>query len=73
VAIVLAQGDRIDLAREQVRRCLAAVDEEKLRSLTTGSLYNFEVLIGALELPIADPRLRQLAVEQLPPGLRSRL
>ena len=63
----------VSLAREQVRRCLAELNEKKLRSLTAGLLYNFQVLAHALELPIADPKLRQLAQELLPAELSSRL
>ena len=72
-AIVLAQGEQIELARDQLRRCLAELNEKRLRSLTAGLLYNLQVLSRALELPIADPRLRQLAVDLLPPELSSRL
>ena len=73
LAMVLAQGDRIDQAREQVRRCLTELNEKRLRSLDTGLLYNLQVLSRAFKLPIADPELRELAVELLPAELRSRL
>jgi hypothetical protein len=36
-------------------------------------LYNLQVLSHALELPIADPTVRQLALDLLPVELRSRL
>ena len=73
VAIVLAQGEQIDLAREQVRRCLAELNENRLRALTAGLLYNLQVLCHAFDYPIADPKLRQLALELLPVELSSRL
>jgi hypothetical protein len=70
---VLAQGAQIEPAREQLRRCLTELDEKRLRFLTAGSLYNLQVLSRALELPIADPRLRKLAVALLPAELSGRL
>lgn len=73
LAVVLARGKQVDLAREQVRRCLAEVDEAKLRWLTTGSLYRLQVLCKAFDLAIADQRLRELALDLLPGDLRGRL
>ena len=73
LAVVLAQEDQISPAREQVRRCLTELNEKKLRSLSTGMLYKLQVLSRAFELPIADPRLRQLAADLLPAELRGRL
>jgi hypothetical protein len=73
LAIVLARGERIDLAREQVRRCLADVNEARLRSLTTGSLYSLQVLGRAFGLGMADQRLNKLALDLLPDDLRSHL
>jgi hypothetical protein len=73
LAIILAQADRLDLAREQVRRCLAEVDEEKLRSLSTGSLYQLQVLNKAFDLGISKQPLSQLALDLLPADLRSQL
>jgi uncharacterized membrane protein YhaH (DUF805 family) len=73
LAIVLALGERNDLAREQVRRCLEKIDEARLRSLTTASLFRLQVLAKAYELKISDPRLRELAGKLLPVELRARL
>jgi hypothetical protein len=73
LAVVLARAKQSEPAREQVRRCLAEVDEAKLRSLTTGSLYRLLVLGKAFGLTIADQRLHDLALELLPSDLRSRL
>ena len=73
LAIVLAQGERNDLAREQVRRCLEKLDERRIRSLTTASLYRLQVLGKAYGLPIADPHLQELAGRLLPAELRRRL
>ena len=73
LAVVLMRGKQADLAREQIRRCLAEVDEARLHSLTTGSLYRLQVLGKAFGLAIADQRLRRLALDLLPSDLRSRL
>jgi hypothetical protein len=73
LAVVLARGKHADLAREQVRRCLADADESKVRSLSTLSLYRLLVLAKAFDLQISDPRLRDLARELLPDDLRIRL
>jgi hypothetical protein len=72
LAVVLAQGQHLDRARDQLRKCLAEVNEEKLRSLTTGSLYHFEVLERVLGMEISDPALRQLALNLLPPEMAKR-
>ena len=73
LAVLLARGKYTELAREQVRRCLAEADEAGLRSLPTGSLYRLQVLGKAFGLGISDPRLRDLARELLPAELRGRL
>jgi len=73
LAIVLALGQRNDLAREQIRRCIEKLDEDRLRSLSTGSLYRLQVLAKAFELPITDPVLRESALGLLPAELRARL
>ena len=73
LAVVLAQGQQLDLSRMEVMHCLSDVDEAKLRSLTSGSLYQLHVLDRAFQLGIEDPRLRQLAHDLLPPELIDRL
>lgn len=73
LAIALAQARRFDLAREQLQQCVAKATEDRLRFLTTASLYRFELLckINRLELP--DPALASLARQLLPPEFRSRI
>jgi hypothetical protein len=73
LAVVLARSKQMDLAKVQVQRCLADVDEAKLRSLSTGALYRLQVLGKAFGLTITDPVLRELARDMLPDDLRSRL
>jgi len=73
LAVVLALGQHLDLARAQVRKCLDDIDEGKLRSLSAGSLYHLEVLSKMTGLGIADPHLRELALDLLPQFLHNRL
>jgi len=73
LAITLAQTHHLDAARDQLKGVLTEIDDEKLRSLTTTSLYRLEVLRRALGLEIADPRLRDLALALLPADFRTRL
>ncbi len=73
LAIVLMRGKQTDLAREQLKRCLSDLDEAKLRSLTTGTLYRLHVMNKAVGLSIDDPKLRDLALNLLPSDLRNRL
>jgi hypothetical protein len=67
LAVVLAQAGHISQARDEMRHCMSRLNEKKLRFLSPGLLYNFQVLSQAFELPIADPRLRQIELELLPP------
>ena len=72
LAIVLAKGQHMDEARAELQKCLAAVDDAKLRSLSTTSLYHFLILAKALGLGIADPRLNELSLDLLPSDVRGR-
>jgi hypothetical protein len=73
LAVVLARAKQRDLALAQVQRCLKDIDEPKLRSLSTGELYRLQVLVKAFGLTMADPQLRQLALDLLPSDMRNRL
>lgn len=73
LAIVLADGKRFELAQEQVRKCLAELDDAKLRSLTTLSLYRLHRLFKVFGLEIDDPSLRDLSVKLLPAEMRNPL
>jgi len=73
LAVVLAQAHHIDLARARLRECLDEVDEGKLRSLSTNLLFRLQEARWVLGLEIADPRLQEIALDLLPPDLRSRL
>jgi hypothetical protein len=73
LAITLAQQKRHDLARPQMETCLGEIDADKLRSLTTVSLYRFDLLCKNYGLEIQDPALRALSRSLLRPDLRSHL
>jgi hypothetical protein len=73
LAVVLARAKEKDLAKAQVQRCLAEMDEAKLRSLSTGALYRLQVLVKAFGLTLADPQLHQLALDLLPADMQSRV
>jgi hypothetical protein len=73
VAIVAAEAGRIELSRDQVRRCLADVNEARLRSLSIGSLFSLLELCHSFGLEIGDPGLRGLSLDLLPGDLRNNL
>jgi len=72
LAVVLAQGGRNDAARAQLQRCLAEMDEARLRSLSAGALYRLLVLSKAFDLTL-KPELRAPALALLPAEARARL
>jgi hypothetical protein len=73
LAVVLAQAERVDLARPMLKECLAQIDEQKLRSLSMTLLFRLQVLRKALHLEITEPSLRVLSLDLLPADLRSRV
>ncbi|AOS43563.1 hypothetical protein Verru16b_00610 [Lacunisphaera limnophila] len=73
LALVLARGNQLPLARVQAERCLAEISEDHLRTLPTNVLYQLLYLNRSFGLEIADPRLRALALELLPAKLRAGL
>jgi hypothetical protein len=72
-ALVLAQGNRMDLAQTQIARCVGEIDETRLRSLSTVSLYRFLKLGKAFDLEWRDANLRPLALSLLPESMREGL
>jgi hypothetical protein len=73
LSIVLAQTRHVDLARPRVKQCLDETDEDKLRSLSTNSLYRLLVLRKALGLNFKDAATSAAAADLLPSDLRGRL
>jgi hypothetical protein len=70
VAVALAIGGKLDLARSVLERCLAQIDERTLRHLTAGTLSDLLSLCDHLGVSFSDPALRTRAAELLPPSMR---
>jgi tetratricopeptide (TPR) repeat protein len=73
LAVALTQGKHMERAREQVRQCLAGMDEPRLRSLSTVSLFRLQMMAKAFGIAFADERLREVARQLLPTEMRARL
>lgn len=73
LAIALTEGKRFEQAKEQTKRCLAEIDEARLRSLTTVALYRLHVLSKAFGLEITNPRIHELSRRLLPPEMQGNL
>lgn len=73
LAVVLAQANDLELARGQVRRCVAEATPERMRALNPGALFRLLVLAQACQQPLPAPELQALALALLPPELRSQL
>ena len=73
LVLVLAQARHRERAVEEAKRCLAQIDAERIRTLTTGTLWRFQIFCKSAGLEVADPTLRSLTRELLPPELRQRL
>jgi hypothetical protein len=69
---VLAVGGQRDLAREELGRCMAQLDERGLRHLPAGTLSDLLVVGETLGVEIPDANLRRLAAELLPPSMRKK-
>ncbi len=69
LVVVLTVGERTDLARAQLRRCVELADEQSLRHLTTGALADLLTLSDGLGVPLPGPA-HDLAVSLLPPDQR---
>lgn len=72
LAIALVDADCLDQAREEVKRCLAEIDETQIRSLSTVSLHRLLVMCRTFNLPIDQPQVYLLAQQLLPPEMRDR-
>jgi len=70
VAVALAIGGKLDMARSVLERCLAQIDERTLRRLTAGTLSDLLSLCDHLGVAFPDPALRAMAAALLPPSLR---
>jgi len=73
LAVALAQARQLPAARPLLEFSLATVDEDHLRSLTTGTLYRLLAVARAADLAWPEEDLRQTALALLPPEWRDRL
>jgi hypothetical protein len=73
LAVLLARAKLPDLAREQAKRCVTEATEERLRFLTSGSLYQLMILRKVYDLEFKDPKLEEVALGLLSPEARDRV
>lgn len=71
LAGILAMGDRLELAREQVQACGREANDGALRKLTVGELTDFLALIDGFGLSLLDTQLERMAKEMLPSSRRN--
>lgn len=72
LAALLIQAKQTDATRDQMQQCLAALNADNLRELTTGEVVRLLAIADLLKMPV-DPELRALALSLVPPTLRARL
>jgi hypothetical protein len=73
LAVVLAQGKKMDAARLEAEACADEADEQLLRLLSSDALYRWEILRDNLQLDYFEPGLDELARSLLPAHLREAL
>jgi len=72
LAALLIQAKQAEATRDQMQQCLAALNADNLRELTTGEVVRLLALADLLKMPV-EPHLRELALSLVPPTLRARL
>ena len=72
LAVVLARAKATVLARKQLTLCINAIDDDRIRSLSPGSVYRLLVLCRGLGVTM-PPAEHALALSLVPPTLRARL
>jgi hypothetical protein len=72
LAVVLARARAMVLARRELTLCINAVDDDRIRSLSPGSVYRLLVLCRGLGVTM-PPAEHDLALSLVPPILRARL
>lgn len=73
LAGILVRGEMTAAAVRDLANRIQSVDERSLRRLTPAVLAELLILADGLQLPIADPTLRDTARALLPPYLRAAL
>jgi hypothetical protein len=72
LAVVLARAKVTVLAKKQLTLCINAIDYDRIRSLSPGSVYRLLVLCRGLGVTM-PPAEHDLALSLVPPSLRARL
>jgi hypothetical protein len=72
LAVVLARARATVLAKKQLTLCINAIDDDRIRSLSPGSVYRLLVLCRGLGVPM-PPAEHAFALSLVPPTLRVRL
>ncbi len=72
LAVVLARARAPALAKKQLTLCINAIDDDRIRSLSPGSVYRLLVLCRGLGVAM-PPAEHDLALSLVPPTLRARL
>ena len=72
LAVVLARAKDTVLAKKQLTLCINAIDDDRIRSLSPGSVYRLLVLCRGLGETM-PPAEHALALSLVPPTLRARL
>jgi hypothetical protein len=72
LAVVLARAKAIVLAKKELTLCVNGSDDDRIRSLSPGSVYRLLVLSRGLEVAM-PPAEYALALSLVPPALRVRL
>ncbi len=72
LSVVLARARVTELARKQLTLCINAIDDDRIRSLSPGSVYRLLVLCRGLGVTM-PPAEQALALSLVPPTLRVRL
>jgi hypothetical protein len=72
LATVLARAKVTVLAKKELTLCINTIDDDRIRSLSPGSVYRLLVLCRGLEVTLPLPE-QALALSLVPPTLRARL
>lgn len=73
LALALAQARRMDQAKAMVGNCLEGADDERLRSLSPGTLYRLLLFCRTTGVDFPEPSQREAALALLPAEWRERL
>jgi hypothetical protein len=72
LAAVLARARVTELAKKELTLCINGIDDDRIRSLSPGSVYRLLVLCRGLGVDM-PPAEHALALSLVPPNLRARL